>query len=276
MSIIEFLSRLFGYRPAMPPARQPDPVLLSTQDLPLLSIDPVTLAAIKRTVRTGHCGCVGRRTKHGKAGMPDFHSQYQDVDVAGWREILRCVEVGIASKSEVFEPSAMMAPSDWANVITLPDTIRELTQVRELRLYGSHLRRVPPEIGYMSNLENLDIYTSYSLHWLPYEVTRCQNLRSTRMSTRAMYGNRNTRMPFPRLHAPQPSLTPQTCSVCDQPFGAHQPHLFWTTLWVGTDLTPLLIHSCSVECTDRVPNAAEGYRPRPHKGGGAEIIPSRY
>jgi hypothetical protein len=32
----------------------------------------------------------------------------------------------------------------------------------------------------MSSLENFDPYTSYRLHWLPYEITRCPNLRSSR------------------------------------------------------------------------------------------------
>lgn len=43
-------------------------------------------------------------------------------------------------------------------------------------------------------------YTSYSLHWFPYELTRCMNLRDSTVSTRALYGNIKYRPAFPRLH----------------------------------------------------------------------------
>ena len=158
-------------------------------------------------------------------------------------------------------------------VITLPLEVASLTHVTEVRLYGSHLRRLPPEIGRMSSLRELDIYTSYSLHWLPYEVTRCVNLSASRMSTRALYGNRKTRLPFPRLSRPIEGLLPATCSVCDQSFGERTPQPFWTTQRVGTDYVPLLIHCCSSACIDSVPSAPSGFFERPHKGGGGVGMP---
>jgi len=151
--------------------------------------------------------------------------------------------------------------------------VASLTHVVEIRLYGSHLRRLPPEIGRMTLLRELDIYTSYSLHWLPYEVTRCVNLSASRMSTRALYGNRKTRLPFPRLSRPIEGLLPATCSVCDQSFGERTPQPFWTTQRVGTDCVPLLIHSCSSACIDSVPSAPSGFFERPHKGGGGVGMP---
>lgn len=39
-------------------------------------------------------------------------------------------------------------------------------------LYGSNLVRIPPEIGAMTSLEEFTPYTSYRLHWVPYEITR--------------------------------------------------------------------------------------------------------
>ena len=44
-------------------------------------------------------------------------------------------------------------------IITLPPEVAYLSQVKEVRLYGSHLRRLPPEIGRMASLRELDIYT---------------------------------------------------------------------------------------------------------------------
>jgi len=125
----------------------------------------------------------------------------------------------------------------------------------------------------MTSLRELDIYTSYSLHWLPYEVLRCTNLNVSRMSTRAIYGNRKTRLPFPRLSRPIEALLPTTCSVCDQPFGERTPQLFWTTQRVGTDDVPLLAHSCSSVCVDLIPSAPSGFFERPHKGGGGIGMP---
>ena len=158
-------------------------------------------------------------------------------------------------------------------VITLPPELASLAQVKQVRLYGSHLRRLPPEIGRMSSLRGLDVYTSYSLHWFPYEVTRCANLSASRMSTRALYGNRKTRLPFPRLSRAIDVLLPATCSVCDLPFGERSPQPFWTTQRVGTDYAPLLIYSCSNASIDLVPSAPPGFFERPHKGGGGVGMP---
>ena len=42
-------------------------------------------------------------------------------------------------------------------------------------------------------------YTSYDLNWLPYEIVNCKELKDSRISTRALYGNYKNRMGFPRL-----------------------------------------------------------------------------
>jgi hypothetical protein len=196
-----------------------------------------------------------------------------EISAPGWVQLLNIIEAESAADSTIFGPSRMVPPDQWAGVITLPAEIRTLSKTKQIRLYGSHLRRLPPELGRLSALEDLDIYTSYSLHWLPYEVTRCTQLRESRMSTRALYGNAKTRLPFPRLRGPVDALMPETCSVCDQPFGVNGPRLFWTTLRIGTDVVPLLIHSCSDDCTARVPDAPAGYHARPHRGGGGVGMP---
>ena len=58
-----------------------------------------------------------------------------------------------------------------------------------MNLYGSGLVRIPPEVGEMTALEDFDPYTSYRLHWFPFEITRCPKLKDSRVSTRALYGN---------------------------------------------------------------------------------------
>jgi hypothetical protein len=168
---------------------------------------------------------------------------------------------------------ATIPADEWSTVTTLPPSISDLTTVTTLRLYGSHLRRLPPEVGRMTALSKLDVYTSYSLHWFPYEITRCSALNDSRVSTRALYGNIKTRLPFPRLAGPIDTLAPPTCSVCDQPFGESGAQVLWTTQRVATDVVPLLIHSCSPECTSCIPDAPEGYYRRPHRGGGGVGMP---
>jgi len=239
----------------------------------LFSIDPVTKAAIARTVRGGHCPCLQTRTKKGSPSVPNLHVEPQNEGATGWIKLTTLVDEAAKAGAKVFEPSAHMPGPDWLQVITLPRTVAGLNRVRELRLYGSHLRRLPPEIGRMDALEVLDVYTSYSLHWLPYEVTRCARLRDSRMSIRALYGNRKTMLPFPRLHRPVETFAPETCSVCDRGFGERSPHLWWITLRVGTDTVPLLVHSCSKECTLSLPTPPSGYHPEPHKGGGGVGMP---
>jgi hypothetical protein len=205
-----------------------------------------------------------------------LHVDNQDPDVAGWSRTLDLVRSSTAQGAQVFEPAAHLPWDDWMKVVTLPEEIAELKTVKQVRLYGSHLRRLPPHIGRMVMLEELDIYTSYSLHWLPYEILRCSRLCRSRISTRALYGNRKTRLPFPQLSSPVEALIPQTCSVCDRPFGAVVPQLFWVTLRVGTDMVPLLIHSCSHDCTLSVPAAPANYFERPHQGGAGVGMPAEW
>ena len=92
-----------------------------------------------------------------------------------------------------------MSQSERAQILTLPPTIAKLKAVKSLDLYGSYLVRLPPEVGEMAGLEEFDQYTSYRLHWFPYELTRCRELRESRVSPRAVYGNYKYRPPFPRL-----------------------------------------------------------------------------
>ena len=236
-------------------------------------LDPATADASRRTTRRDHCFCLAVRGKKGTPLVPNMHVEPQNDAAPSWSKLLALIDRLAAAKDQVFEPSSHLQQDEWIQVITLPSTLASLSDVTEIRLYGSHLRRLPPEIGRMSSLRTLDIYTSYSLHWLPYEVTRCARLEDSRMSTRALYGNRKTRLPFPRLSRPVATLRPATCSICDRPFDGREPLLFWTTQRVGTDDVPLLIHACSLECVDATPSAPPGFVPRPHKGGGGVGMP---
>ena len=238
----------------------------------LFSIDEATQAAFGRITKRDHCSCIINETKAGRPQVPTLHVNVIE-ETDEWEKTKKYIAKIHNENRSTFEPSTFMPWEEWMQMFTLPSDIQILSHVTNIRLYGSHLQRLPPEIGHLNKLQNLDIYTSYSLHWLPYEVTRCRNLRESRMSTRALYGNRNTRLPFPRLRGFQKELSPSTCSVCDLPFGNRIPHRWWTTQRVGTDYVPLLVHSCSSACTESIPDSPKGFFQRPHKGGGGVGMP---
>jgi hypothetical protein len=217
-----------------------------------------------------------RRRRHG-AGDVSFHVERQDTDCDAWKKLLELVEKAAAERATTFAPLRNLDPGDETRIVTLPPTIARLKAVKRLELYGSHLVRIPPEIGEMSSLEDFDPYTSYRLHWFPYEITRCSKLHQSRVSTRVLYGNFKLRPPFPRLEAdtfigdfpsgPIGTESERRCSVCARPLGDSPPQRVWISLWVGSDVLPLLVNACSEECIRDLPTPAEGYVQEPHRGG---------
>jgi hypothetical protein len=127
----------------------------------------------------------------------------------------------------------------------------------------------------MEALEYFDPYTSYDLHWFPYEITKCKNLKDSRVSTRALYGNRKNRMGFPRLiHNPvRYSGDTLNCSVCGKTMIYEQTNQLWISVWIGTDILPLLTNLCSKECESKLPTPPNDYIQFPHKGGADLLQP---
>jgi uncharacterized protein (TIGR02996 family) len=230
------------------------------------------------------CGCFDAGYARRKWSVPSFHVETQDTECDAWKRLLDLIAEAAADGREEFAPLRGMRPSEKSNVLTLPPTIARLKSVKTLDLYGSCLVRIPPEVGEMTSLEDFDPYTSYRLHWFPFELTRCQRLRQSRVSTRALYGNNKFRPPFPRLHRGAPTSAGRTepeklplkrwagsadrlCSVCSRPFDDRRLYRVWVSIRVATDILPLLVNACSDECIGKLPAPAEGYVQRPHKGG---------
>lgn len=130
------------------------------------------------------------------------------------------------------------------------------------------MKRIPPEIVEMETLEYFDPYTSYDLHWFSYEIINCKNLKDSRVSTRALYGNFKNRMGFPKLtHNPvRYEGNTVKCSICKKEMSWQETNQLWVSLWVGTDVLPLLANICSTECERAIPAPPENYI-SPHKGG---------
>ena len=201
-----------------------------------------------------------------------LHGETQDTSTDAWKRLLDLVEDAAAkSKCGELAPGRVLTPEDWHSIITLPSSIGKLKYINRLYLYGSSLVRIPPQIGDMSALDEFVPYTSYQLHWLPFEITRCGNLKNSTISTRALYGNYKTRSPFPDLRAAEnqsilESLCPESCSVCRGPFSSTVRYR-WITLRVATDVVPLLVFACSSACLQELPETPDHYRRGPHRGG---------
>ena len=203
-----------------------------------------------------------------------LHLQAQDTTLPGWLALLDLVEEAARNQRETFAPKEALGAELWGQVITLPASIAKLKHVKKLDLYRSNLVRIPPEIGEMESLEAFVPYTSYALHWFPFEITRCSRLRASTVSTRALYGNYKYRPPFPALHRVVDALVPLRCSVCNSALQDARAVLQrWLSLRVATDVLPLLVNACSLECIERLPSPAQGYVPFPHQGGAALVQP---
>ncbi|WP_292740634.1 hypothetical protein [Nostoc sp. JL31] len=198
-----------------------------------------------------------------------LHQEHQDIECDAWKRLLELVEVASADEREEFAPGREIGLDDWSQIITLPPTISKLKFVKHLMLYGSNLVRIPPEIGEMTNLETFTPYTSYRLHWFPYEITRCKKLKHSTVSTRTLYGNYKFRLPFPKLPVGKTveAGSPTKCSVCNAPVIAPNLHQAWISLQVATDVLPLLVNACSQICIDRLPRPPKTYVQEPHTGG---------
>jgi hypothetical protein len=217
--------------------------------------------------RYASCDCLGPQYDGQGWKELKLHCEVQDTTSDAWIALEQYVAEVAASGADELNPMEAIGPEKWEQIVTLPRSIRNLKSVRFLSLYGSQLVRIPPEIGEMTSLEEFDPYTSYCLHWFPYEITRCTQLKQSRVSTRALYGNYKYRPPFPQLPVVIPDVAPVGCSVCGGSFREGRPHQVWISLLVATDVLPLLVHACSKECIDALPNAPSGYVERPHNGG---------
>lgn len=204
-----------------------------------------------------------------KKRISKIDNNVQDKNSVAWKKLCDYVDKVAAEEREEFSPFEELGQELFAQIHTLPETISKLKKVKKVWLYGSKLKRIPPQIGEMEALEYLDFYTSYDLHWYPYEITNCKNLKDSRVSTRILYGNWKNRMGFPRLnHNPvRYSGENVNCSICGKSMTYEQTNQLWISLRVGTDILPLLTNVCSEECKKELPKPPNNYVQFAHKGG---------
>ncbi len=212
-----------------------------------------------------------------------IHGERQDTSSEGWERLLELIDRAAGDGRPEFVPGMEIPWELRKSIIELPRSIGKLKAVKKLDLYqgmpfenGSHILRIPPEIGEMESLEKFFVYGSHGLHFVPYEITRCKNLKMTFVSTRALYGNFKNRPPFPSL--PQldvQEILPDSCSVCRAPIPVSGPLQRWISLrLVDHDVFPLLLNACSEDCIRRLPKPADGYVHSPHIGGNDLVQPT--
>lgn len=201
----------------------------------------------------------------------------QDKNSEAWVKLCAYIEKVEIEKTEEFSPYEALGPELFSQIYCLPESIGKLKHVKKMWLYGSKLQSLPPQIGEMTSLEYFDPYTSYDLHWFPYEITKCIHLKDSRVSTRALYGNYKNRKPFPDLSNNPVRYNSDSikCSVCEKEITHEQTNQKWITLSVGTDDLPLLANLCSLECENKLPEPKKGYFNKPHKGGSDLKLPTK-
>lgn len=199
----------------------------------------------------------------------------QDRNSPAWKLLCQYVDKLAEEKADEFAPFEVLGGELFAQIYTLPKSISKLKHVKKMWLYGSKLKRIPPEIGEMVSLEYFDVYTSYELHWFPFEITSCKNLKDSRVSTRALYGNYKNMMGFPSLKDNPVRYLGDTvkCSACGKIITYNQTNQLWITLSVATDDLPLLGNYCSKECESKLPKPPKKYIQFAHKGGSNLKLP---
>jgi hypothetical protein len=126
----------------------------------------------------GSCDCLNQNYERGSERELKFHCEVQDTTSDAWIGLEQHIAETAASGGDELNPIAAIGPERWGRIVTLPRSIKNLKSVKFLSLYGSHLVRIPPEIGGMTSLEEFDPYTSYCLHWFPYEITHCRQIEA--------------------------------------------------------------------------------------------------
>ena len=198
---------------------------------------------------------------------PTFHVDERSSTQRAWDIACEILESAAKKGLKNLNLGRMMDRNDFMALNTLPESIGELKDLENLVLYGSNLSSIPREISGCEKLKTFEPYTSYRLHWFPYEIKRCRNLSDSCISTRALYGNYKMRTPFPDLskHTWNWQSGQAYCSICN--LESNKLDQYWISQVVATDVIPMLVSVCSNDCLEKVGKGAKNYVFEPHKGG---------
>jgi len=98
------------------------------------------------------CRCRSRQYEDQSWQGLKLHCEVQDTTSDAWEALEQYIAEVAASGADEFDPIVAVGPELWEQIVTLPSSIKNLKSVTFLSLYGSHLVRIPPEIGGMTSL----------------------------------------------------------------------------------------------------------------------------
>lgn len=197
-----------------------------------------------------------------------FHNENKSRTKKAWDVVCEIIDDAEQKNTAEINLSQLMDKEDYYALNTLPETIGNLKALRKLIIYGSSISYIPREISGCENLREFVPYQSHRLHWLPYEIKRCEKLIDSTISSRALYGNYKIRSPFPNLKQQQWlwDANNDLCSVCDEKSASLQQ--YWISETIGTDVVPLLVSVCGISCLSKVGDFfLKDYICYPHQGG---------
>jgi len=216
------------------------------------------------------------------SNIPKIKKVYQDKNSEAWNKLCDYIDFVEKEGIEEFEPRQKLGNELFSEIQVLPKSISKLKNIKTLHLYGSNLIQIPPEIGEMESLRTFIPYTSYKLHWYPYEIINCTTINKSTVSTRALYGNYNTKLKFPDLTLETVKYFDTEivkCSICKKEINYSETDQYWISLVIATDLLPLLVNTCSEICKGQIITSHPHYshlQHPPHKGGNNSTVLSLF
>ena len=193
---------------------------------------------------------------------------YQDETLEAWQVLCEYIDELARTGAPDFWPGKHIGWDHFRQIHKLPASIAKLKEAKRVILDGTQLRRIPTEVGEMESIEDFDIYTSYQINWLLFEISRCKKLKESTMSIRTLYGNYKTNLRFPSLENQQVYDEGKVTrrSICNEEITDAPLDQYWLTLRIGTDDAPLLVTVCSQSCYFELPSSSIGYYSGSHKG----------
>ena len=83
-----------------------------------------------------------------KEKISRIENDVQDRSCEAWLKLCEYVDKVAESGKSEFSPGDELGPELFSQIHTLPESIAKLTKVRKMWLYGSQLKRIPPEPPY--------------------------------------------------------------------------------------------------------------------------------
>lgn len=76
-----------------------------------------------------------------------IENDVQDRTSVAWKKLCEYIDQLAEAGTDEFVPREALGDELFSEIYTLPKSIAKLTKVTKVGLYGSNLKRIPPEIG---------------------------------------------------------------------------------------------------------------------------------